>query len=160
MTQPTKNGARLKKGSIILVALTGLVGGFEGLREYAYRDPVGIPTICFGETRGVQMGDHKTTADCKAMLGDRLIVLSTGVDKCLVVPVPDKTYEAYVSLAYNIGVKAFCGSTVVRRANTEDVLSSCDAILLWNKAGGFVLPGLDKRRHVERDLCRAGVLGT
>lgn len=151
--------SRLKRGSIVLVALTGLVGGFEGLREYAYRDPVGIPTICFGETRGVHIGDHKTAAECKTMLGDRLIEFSSGVDKCLVVPVPDKTYEAFVSFAYNVGVGAFCKSTLVKKANQEDVLGACDELLKWNRAGGIVLPGLDARRKAERELCRAGVLG-
>jgi lysozyme len=149
--------SRLKKGSAVLVALTGLVGGFEGLREYAYRDPVGIPTICFGETRGVQMGDHKTAADCKTMLGDRLIEFSVGVDKCLPAGVPDKPYMAFVSLAYNVGVGAFCRSSIPVKVRAGDLTAACNTILSFNKARGIVLPGLDKRRHVERDLCIEGV---
>lgn len=149
--------SRLKRGSAVLIALTGLVGGFEGLREYAYRDPVGIPTICFGETRGVKIGDHYTAEQCKTMLGDRLIEFSAGVDKCLPPGVPDKPYMAFVSLAYNIGVGGFCGSTVVRRVKAGDLKGACDAILMWNKARGIPLPGLTKRRQAERAVCLEGV---
>lgn len=143
-----------------LAALVMMVGGFEGLRTYAYRDPVGIPTICFGETRNVHMGDHKTPEECKALLSSRLVEFASGVDKCLVVPVPDKTYAAFVSFAYNVGVGAFCKSTLVKKANAEDIVGACDELLKWTKARGIELPGLVARRKAERELCRDGVLGT
>lgn len=148
--------SRGKQIGAVLAALITLVGGFESLRTYAYRDPVGIPTICFGETRGVEMGDTATIEECRQMLGDRLVEFSSGVDKCLTRPVPDKPYMAFVSLAYNIGTGAFCKSTVVKRSNVGNLRGACDAILMWNKAGGMVLPGLVKRREVERALCLEG----
>lgn len=140
-----------------LAATIALVGGFEGLRTYAYRDPVGIPTICFGETRGVKMGDTATADQCKAMLGDRLQEFAKGVDKCLLVQVKDPTYEAFVSFTYNVGVSAFCHSTLVRKANNGDIRGACDELLNWDKAGGRTLPGLTARRKLERDLCLQGV---
>lgn len=152
--------SRLKKGGAILAAAIALVGSWEGLKTAAYYDPVGIPTICFGETRGVEMGDTATVAECKTMLGNRLIEFSTGLDKCLVVPVPDKTYVAFLSWTYNVGLGAACGSTLMRKANAEDLLGACDELPRWNRAGGIPWPGLTNRRNAERDLCRAGVLGT
>lgn len=149
--------SRLKKGTAVFAALVAMVGGFEGLRTYAYRDPVGIPTICFGETRGVQMGDTATVAECKTMLGDRLLEFSAGVDRCLTVRVPDKTYAAFVSFAYNVGVGAFCGSTLARKANAGDIRGACDQLPRWNRAGVLVLPGLTKRRAEERALCLEGL---
>lgn len=149
---------RGKQIAAVLAALVTLVGGFEGLRTVAYLDPVGIPTICFGETRGVEMGDTATVAECKQMLGDRLVEFAKGVDRCLTVVVPDKPYMAFVSLAYNIGTGAFCKSTVVKRANAHRLREACDAILMWNRAGGIVLPGLVKRREAERALCLEGVV--
>ena len=149
--------SRLKKGSAALVALIALVGGFEGLRTTAYRDPIGIPTICFGETRGVSMGDTATVAECKVMLGDRLVEFAAGVDRCLTYPVPDKTYAAFVSLAYNIGTGAFCKSTLVRKANAGDIEGACNQLPRWNRAGGVVWPGLTNRRAVERELCLEGI---
>ena len=151
----------LQRGAAVFAALVTLVGGFEGLRLKAYLDSASVPTLCFGETRGVQMGDTATREECERMLGDRLVEFAAGVDKCVTVPVPDKPYMAFVSLAYNIGTGAFCKSTVARRWNAKQYRASCDAILMWNKAtvAGVltVLPGLDKRRHIERDLCLEGV---
>ena len=132
-----------------------LVGGFEGLRTFAYKDPVGIPTICFGETLGVRMGDRKTPEECKNMLELRLEGFYGGAVACvprLATQSPERI-SAHVSLVYNIGVGAYCQSTVARRANAGDWSGSCDAFLMWNKAKGIPLPGLARRRAEERRLC-------
>ncbi len=136
----------------IAAAIT-MVGGFEGLRQTAYRDVVQIPTICYGETRGVKMGDTKTKAECDSMLANRLLEFNDGVNSCVTVDLPDSRRVAFVSLAYNIGTTAFCKSTVVRKINQGDVVGSCDAILMWDKAKGVVWPGLVRRRNAERELC-------
>jgi lysozyme len=146
------NHAVTRHGKWLAVAVV-LIGGFEGLRTVAYRDAVGIPTICFGETKGVRMGMKKSRAECDAMLAERIVEFDDGVDACIHVALPDNRRAAVVSLAYNIGVRAFCGSSVARRLNAGDVRGACDAFLLWNKAGGVELPGLTKRRQEERALC-------
>ena len=46
------------KKAIVLVLATALAVPAEGLRQKAYKDPVGIPTVCFGSTKGVKMGDY------------------------------------------------------------------------------------------------------
>ena len=71
--------SRLKKSAGLAAVAIAIVGGFEGLRTVAYRDQVNIPTICFGETRGVQMGDrtciwHYTHLRAGAVLGDDCMV--------------------------------------------------------------------------------------
>lgn len=155
--------SRLKKTGVGLTVAgslaVGLVGAWEGLRTTAYRDVVGIPTVCFGETRGVKMGDKYTVDECKAMLGDALAEFETGMRRCLTNPdkIPDKPYVAFLSLSYNIGTGAFCKSTVARKANAGDLRGACDAILAWNKAGGRVIQGLVNRRKDERKLCLEGV---
>jgi len=145
----------------VLTSLVVLVGGFEGLRTYAYRDPVGIPTICFGETRGVKMGDKKSVEECKDMLANRLIEFDREISnpRCLrdAAAIPDDSYIAFVSLAYNIGSGAFCRSTLARKANTGQLAGACREILRWDKAQGIRLPGLVKRRKAEHDLCMKGV---
>lgn len=130
-----------------------VVGAFEGLSLTAYPDVVGVPTICYGETKGVHLGDTKTKPQCDEMLSARLAEFNAGVNSCLSVDIPDSRRVAFVSLAYNIGTASFCKSTVVRRINAGDVAGSCDAILMWNKARGIVWPGLTKRRQKERELC-------
>lgn len=148
---------KMGKTGLAIAIATPLVASFEGLREYAYRDPVGIPTICFGETKGVKMGDHKTAAECKALLGNRLAEFSTQMDKCLKYPVEPKTYAALLSFTYNVGVGAFCKSTLLRKANAGDLRGACNELPKWNKAAGIVLPGLTKRRAAERKLCLEGI---
>lgn len=150
---------RFKRGAGVLALLVAFVGGWEGLRTVAYRDIVGVPTICFGETRGVAMGDSRTVEECKVMLGQGIAEFAAGVDKCLTRPasVPDLSYAAFVSLAYNIGNGAFCGSTLVRLANAGDMRAACDQILRWNRAGGKVVQGLVNRRQAEHAMCLDGL---
>ena len=150
---------RLKKGAAVTALVIAVVGGFEGLRTVAYRDAVGIPTVCFGETRGVRIGDRYTPEQCRVMLGDRLVEFAASIDACLSRPaaIPDKTYAAFLSFAYNVGASAFCGSTLARKANAGDLRGACNELPRWNKAGGRVLKGLTNRRAEERALCLAGL---
>jgi lysozyme len=155
--------SRLKRAGIGLTVAgslaIGIVGGYEGLRTKAYRDIVGVPTVCFGETRGVKMGDQYTVEECKVMLGDALVEFETGMRKCMTNPdaVPDKPYVAFLSLSYNIGIGAFCRSTLVRKVNAGDIRGGCNELLKWNRAGGRVIKGLTRRRQEERALCLEGV---
>lgn len=149
--------SRWKRNAAVLAALVALVGGFEGLRTVAYYDIVGIPTICFGETRGVKIGDTKTAEQCKTMLGNGIVEFAAGVDRCMTAPVPDKVYISFVSLAYNIGIGAFCRSTLVRKANGGDILGACNQLLVWTRAGGRVVQGLVNRRAEEHALCLEGI---
>ncbi|MCE4222125.1 lysozyme [Methylobacterium sp. C25] len=79
------------------------------------------------------------------------------VEKCITREILDPTYVAFLDLAYNIGSGAFCRSTVVRKFNAGDRRGACDALLLFNKAGGKVIPGLTARRERERALCLKGI---
>jgi lysozyme len=148
--------------------VAAFIGVHEGNRLDAYRDVVGIPTICFGETRGVKIGDHKTEAQCRQLLADDLVDdYEPAMRKCLAAPdkIPDASYGAFLSLTYNIGVAAFCGSSVAKRANAGDLAGACDAMLAWNKVTKYinghpvliVVPGLSQRRQDERAWCRQGL---
>jgi len=136
-----------------------LVGAWEGLRLTAYRDIVGVPTVCYGETRGVRLGDRHTRADCDAMLLVSLRRHEAGMRACLERPdrIPEKSYIAFVSLTYNIGVGAFCRSTAARRLNAGDLRGACDAATWFNKAGGRRVKGLVNRRAAEHALCLEGL---
>ena len=158
---------RLQKSAALLAAAVVLIGTYEGLRTKVYRDAVGVPTICYGETRGITMkSSPRTVEQCKVMLGDAIIDFEKGVRKCLTAPdrIPDKSYTAFLSLAYNIGKRGFCRSSIARYANKyavthnlRDLTEACNRIRLYNKAGGRVLRGLTRRRNEERQLCLAGV---
>lgn len=135
---------------------TTLISGFEGLYTYAYRDPVGIPTICFGHIEDVRMGDRKTVAECKQLLQDDMPRYDAGVKKCLKPEIYNnlspQRHAALVSFTYNVGEKAFCSSTLLKKLNAKDP-EACDELLKWTKAKGITLPGLVKRRKEERKYC-------
>lgn len=143
-----------RKHAAWLSICIGCVAGAEGLRTVAYKDPVGIPTICFGETRGVELGQSATPAECKAMLGERVLEFGAAVDRCVHTPMSPRRKAGLTSFAYNVGTDAFCKSTLVMRLNIGDP-NACDEMLRWTKAKGITLPGLVKRREQERALCLA-----
>lgn len=146
-----------KAGAKWVAICVGCVAGFEGLRQVAYLDPVGIPTVCFGETEGVRLGDQYSAEDCRRMLGERVLEFGAAVDRCVTVPLPPSRKAALTSFAYNAGADAFCRSTLVRKLNAGDTVGACNELSRWVKAGGITLPGLVKRREQERKLCMEGV---
>ncbi|MES0880497.1 lysozyme [Roseibium sp. SCP14] len=148
-----------RKTGTVGAAAIALVGAWEGLRLTAYRDVVGVPTVCYGETYGVKLGDKYTKAECDAMLMRSLRKHEAGMRKCLKNPdaIPGKSYVAFVSLTYNIGVGAFCRSTARKRLNRGDVRGACNAAKWFNKAGGRTIKGLVNRRAAEHRLCLEGL---
>lgn len=150
----TNSKKRVAAATLAVSALAlGTIALHEGYRGTAYRDPVGIPTIGYGETKGVKMGD--TTTPKKAMEQLKLSAAEhgQGMARCITVPISQNEYDAYLSFTYNVGVGAFCRSTLVKKLNAKDYTGACNELLRWDKAGGRVLPGLTKRRKEERALC-------
>ena len=170
MTNPSPHIAtRAAKPKLSAKTLVGVIGAAAALivapfvdgwesggkpRLVAYQDIVRVWTICGGETLGVKRGMVETEAGCKLREEAALIRHAEPVLACTPV-LRDRPYQlsAGISLAYNIGTAGYCKSTVARRFNARDWRGACDAFLMWNKAGGQVVRGLDRRRRAERDLC-------
>lgn len=149
--------SRMRNSAAFAAAVCAFVGGYEGLQLVAYRDPVGIPTICYGETRNVRMGMTASKAECDAKLLASLIAHEDGMLRCLIRPLPEGAHLAFLSLTYNIGVARFCASTLARKANAGDIAGACDELPKWNRAGGVEWRGLTRRRAAERDICLRGL---
>lgn len=139
--------------SLSAAALVGLLT-FEGYRGDAYVPvPGDVPTIGFGSTAGVKMGDridpvkalHTAMADVTKFEG--------AIKQCVTAPLRQHEYDAYLSLAYNIGSGAFCKSTLVGKLNSLDYSGACREILRWDRFNGRRLPGLTKRRQDEYVQC-------
>ena len=149
--------ADVKKTAAWLSICIGCVASFEGLRTVAYTDPAGIPTVCFGETKDVRLGDSHTAEECRTLLRGRLEEFGGYVDSCVSVLLPPARKAALTSFTYNVGQQAFCTSTLVALLNEGRVYEACNQLLRWNKitkAGvKIVLPGLTTRRQVERLMC-------
>ncbi len=135
-------------------------GPNEGLKLVAYKDRLAkdLPTVCYGETRGIELGMRFTKAQCDAMLVKALGEFAeTSVERCIKAPISDEAYVAFLDLAYNIGPGLFCKSTAVKRWNAGDKAGACESVLLFNRSGGKVRPGLVNRRQRERALCLKGI---
>lgn len=134
-------------------ALVG-IATHEDYRGAAYVPVAGdVPTIGFGTTKGVRPGDKTTPPRALIALLRDADESAQAVRRCAPVPMYQDEFDAYVSLAYNIGSGAFCRSTLVRKLNAGDYAGACAELLRWDKMGGRTLPGLTKRRQAEYRQC-------
>lgn len=145
--------------AVLVLSAAGFVGLAldEGYTSKAVPDPVlgtKVPTIGFGTTGGVSMGDTITPpAAMKRALAD-VNKFEGAVKRCVKVPLAQYEYDAFINLSYNIGSNAFCNSTIVRRVNQLDYAGACEAILQWrfvgdvdcSAKGNKSCPGLWQRR--------------
>lgn len=129
-----------------------LIKQFEGFREYAYRDVVGVWTIGYGFTTGIQPGQHMTVAQADARLGTELVRYEDAVTRACTIPPNQNQFDALVCFAWNVGTTGMAGSSVIKAHNRGDFQSAARAFGLWNKAGGKVWTGLTRRRAAESAL--------
>lgn len=139
--------------SLSATALVALVI-HEGYRDTAYIPVAGdVPTIGFGTTAGVRIGDKITPPQALNRAMTDVQQFEGAVKRCVTVPLTQNEYDAYISLSYNIGSNAFCRSTLVKKLNMQDYFGACQEILRWDKFNGKPLEGLVKRRQQEYKLC-------
>lgn len=133
-----------------------LIKSFEGLRLNAYPDPGtgGAPwTIGYGATKGVRKGMSITEAEAETILKRDLERFERGVERLISgIPTTQSSFDAMVSLAFNIGLGAFQRSSVLRHHRAGNKLRAAASFLLWVKAAGRTLPGLIRRRLAEKRL--------
>jgi len=126
----------------------------EGYRENAYIPVAGdVPTIGYGTTKGVQLGDKTDPLSALSTAHRDIKTFEGAIKSCVKVPLYQWEYDAYTSLAYNIGGLAFCNSTLVRMLNAGRYEDACKQILRWDKFQGKPLAGLTKRRNEEYRRC-------
>ena len=150
------NRTQLAGLSLSAVALVG-IALHEGYKDTAYIPvPGDVPTIGFGTTGGVKMGDKITPPQALARALQDVQKFEGALKQCVKVPLHQYEYDAYISLSYNIGSGAFCGSTLVKKLNAQDYAGACKEILRWDKFQGQPLKGLTIRREKEYQLCISG----
>lgn len=148
---------KIKAGAASAALLAApITGHFEGVSLKAYLDPVGIATICHGETQNVKLGDVRTREECDLLFETRLGYFAKRVDMATDVYLPVETHAALTSFTYNVGVGAFKSSTLLKKLNAGDYIGACDQLPRWKYAGGREFRGLIRRRAAERELCLKG----
>lgn len=135
-----------------------VVTKWEGYEAIGYRDPVGLPTSCWGHTGpDAVVGKAYSEAECQRQLASDLVKHGLDIDRCLPAEVPARTRAAFISFAFNVGAAKFCGSSVSRKALAGDLPGACNELSKWVYGGGKPLPGLIRRRADERALCLSGL---
>lgn len=146
---------RIAVGALSLTA-AGLVAlaNFEGFRSEAYVPvPGDVPTIGFGSTTGVQMGDKISVPEALGRLQKDVHIAEETVRRCVKVPLAQHEFDVYSAFAYNIGESAFCRSTLVKKLNAGDYPGACEELKRWVYVDGRVVQGLVNRREAEYRRC-------
>lgn len=143
-------------------ALVGLVMQ-EGYTDRAVIPVKGdVPTLGFGTTGGVKMGDTTTPPKALARALTDVQKFEGALKQCVTVPLNQNEYDAFVGFSYNVGSAAFCRSGIAKKLNSGDYQGACGEILRWTYFQGkncaapenaHLCGGLAKRRQEEYRQC-------
>ena len=130
----------------------------EGFRSIPYADVAGVPTIGYGATYypggvKVKMADPAISeAKASEMLALMAKPYADAINDCVKTPLTQAMFDALVLFAYNVGIPAAQGSTLVRLINCGAYVAAASQFARWNRAGGKEVAGLTRRREEERKL--------
>lgn len=140
-----------EKGRELLVEL-------EGKRNHSYQDVAGLKTIGVGHLikPGEDM-EYLTDEQVDELLTHDLSLFEGVVNTLVDVSIDQCQFDALVIFAFNVGLKAFSGSTLLKVLNHGDYDNVPDQLMRWNKAGGKIVAGLTHRRDKEIELWKGNV---
>lgn len=148
--------------------LHGFLRKWEGVEYIAYADKIagGVPTVCAGITnavnppRKVVVGERWTSEECKVAEEKIILEIQASLAKCITHPVPQSTFDALTSHAWNLGWPRTCKSQSVKLINQGKIREGCELLSNkpdgrpnWSHSGGSFIRGLFNRRLSERELC-------
>ena len=140
-------------------AIMHLSEGFKAHAYYAtkHEEDVGLLSIGFGFTYyengdPIKEGDTMTLEEAESLFSIIISKFEKKVEKLVTVPLNSNQFSALVSLTYNIGATKLSTSSLLRRLNSHDYKGAAEQFLVWDKQNKRVLPGLVKRRRLEREL--------
>jgi lysozyme len=130
---------------------------FEGFRSKPYLCPAGVATIGYGSTyysdgRKVTLQDppmDEPAASALLMYELQHTYLPGTLRNCPILATDERRLNAVVDFCYNLGIGRLQTSTLKRKINAQDWEGAKEELKKWNKGGGKVLAGLDKRRKSE-----------
>lgn len=139
---------------------------YETLKNAAYPDPAtgGDPWTCGIGCTGVDSDGNPIVQgtywdDAKALheYAHRVNTeFGPGVSSLVKVELTQKEYDMLVDFAFNVGLGNLKSSTLLRLLNAGDKGAAADQFTVWNKAGGKVMKGLQRRRYTERAVFLGG----
>lgn len=129
-----------------------LVKQFEGLYLSVYLCPAGVPTIGYGHTAGVALGQTITAEQAEQFLTTDLTSAAASVDRLVKVALTPQQRGALASFVFNLGAGNLQDSTLLKLLNGGDYAGAAGEFGKWVHADGKVLPGLVRRRAAEAAL--------
>lgn len=140
-----------------------LIKHFEGCAKphgpaqfAAYPDPAsgGPPwTIGWGTTgRDIHPGLVWSQDECDRRFNTDMQQFAASIGPLLKGTTTQHQFDALVAFAYNVGVAALHGSTLLKDHNAGNHAGAAFEFKQWNHAGGKVLNGLTVRRAAESAL--------
>ncbi|RAR75682.1 lysozyme [Flavobacterium aciduliphilum] len=136
-----------------------LIKKSEGFKAKPYRCPAGVPTIGYGCThypngKPVTLADPALTEpQATALLQAVLSHYEDGVNRYVQKRIHQNQFDALVSFAYNLGLEALRGSTLLKKVNQSPSDPTIkNEFLKWVHSNGKILPGLVVRRTEEAAL--------
>ena len=122
---------------------------FEGLRLEAYLDAAGVPTIGYGHTKGVMMGDRLTAYWADQLLRKDVNRVAYEVNQLGIVHTQGQL-DALVSFTFNLGIGRLLRSTLLQQIRNGGSMHQIrKEFMRWVYADGKRLKGLEKRRQWE-----------
>lgn len=122
---------------------------YEGLRLQAYKCTAGRPTIGYGHTKGVRMGQIITEDKAVSLLREDIREVEEYLTKRYP-SISQNKFDALICLVFNIGIsnfdKYYISNLVDNNASQESIIRAWSNICY---AGGKKLDGLVRRRAEE-----------
>jgi lysozyme len=134
------------------------IGKFEGFRSHPYQDIAGVWTQGYGATI-LEDGTPVTASTPPTTEAEALAYLAQYVGRIVsairTMSRPRMTANqcaAAASLAYNVGINAFRGSTLLADWNAGNIAGVEAQWLLWDMVDGHQVAALEGRRKAELAL--------
>lgn len=150
--------------AILALSAAGFVGilSNEGYTDRAVIPVKGdVPTLGFGTTEGVHLGDKTTPPQAVARSLRDVTKFEGAVKQCIHVPLTQYEYDTYIDHAYNVGARRFCESEIATKLNAGDYAGACAEFPKWFRGPGMVdcrikannCYGIVLRRARQQDQC-------
>lgn len=121
----------------------------ETLRLSAYKDGGGVPTIGWGHTKGVTMGQTISEFTATSYLMADLQEVYTAILQTVKVTLTQGQFDGLSDWWFNVGTGHAQGSTLLAKLNNKDYDGAAAELVRWIYVNGKVARGLAKRRGQE-----------
>jgi lysozyme len=133
-----------------------LIADFEGCRLSSYKCTGDVWTNGIGHTKGVTGGTQLTEKQVAFNFVADIQYVERGIANCISTTMPQPVYDAVVSFAFNVGIRAACTSTLAFFLNKGDWRQACEQLPRWVFVKGVRSAGLERRRLNEMTYCLKG----